>query len=110
MCSQVDSVALVYQQAAVLRTNMDQSVAQIFGAMGPDLWDRQTWDGYFKDNMVIVCTAEVLCQCLDSSHIKMCQINLLIFDEAHHTKKNHPYARSVALTQIGSSSDLVLGS
>ncbi|RJE16861.1 hypothetical protein PHISCL_10802, partial [Aspergillus sclerotialis] len=40
----VDSVTLVYQQAAVLRNNIDQNVAHIFGAMGPDLWDKQTWD------------------------------------------------------------------
>ncbi|ODH53084.1 hypothetical protein GX48_00618 [Paracoccidioides brasiliensis] len=43
--------------------------------------------------MIIVCTAEVLYQCLLHSFIQMEQINLLIFDEAHHTKKDHPYAR-----------------
>lgn len=91
-------MTLVYQQAAVLRNNIDQNVAQFFGAMGPDLWSKQTWEEQFKENMVIVCTAEILCQCLLSSYIKMDQINLLIFDEAHHTKKDHPYARSVILT------------
>jgi endoribonuclease Dicer len=25
--------------------------------------------------------------------VKIKEINLLIFDEAHHTKKDHPYAR-----------------
>jgi endoribonuclease Dicer len=43
--------------------------------------------------MVIVCTAEVLVQCMMHSFITMAQINLLIFDEAHHAKNNHPYAR-----------------
>ena len=43
--------------------------------------------------MVIVCTAEVLVQCMMHSFITMAQINLLIFDEAHHAKSNHPYAR-----------------
>lgn len=95
---QVDSVTLVYQQAAVLRNSIDQSVAQFFGAMGPDLWSKKTWDEHFEKNMVIVCTAEILCQCLLSSYIKMEQINLLIFDEAHHTKKDHPYARLVSFT------------
>jgi endoribonuclease Dicer len=91
----VDSVTLVYQQAAVLRNNLDQNVAHFFGAMGTDLWSKQTWDKHFESNMVIVCTAEILNQCLLSSYIKMGQINLLIFDEAHHTKKDHPYARYV---------------
>ncbi len=43
--------------------------------------------------MIIVCTAEVLFQCLMHSFITITQINLLIFDEAHHAKGNHPYAR-----------------
>lgn len=61
--------------------------------MGVDLWDKEVWSKCVKDNMVIVCTAEILKQCLLSSFLKMEQINLLIFDEAHHTKKDHPYAR-----------------
>ncbi|RJE23589.1 hypothetical protein PHISCL_04089 [Aspergillus sclerotialis] len=91
----VDSVTLVYQQAAVLRNNIDQNIGHFFGAMGLDLWSKQTWDEHFEKNMVIVCTAEILCQCLLNSYIKIEQINLLIFDEAHHTKKEHPYARII---------------
>lgn len=91
----VDSVTLVYQQAAVLRNNIDQNVAQLFGAMGIDLWNKQIWDDFFVKNMVIVCTAEILHQCLLNSYIKMSQINLLVFDEAHHAKKDHPYARII---------------
>ncbi|SPB53351.1 unnamed protein product [Aspergillus niger] len=90
---QVDSVTLAYQQAAVLRNNLDQSVGHFFGAMGTDLWSKSVWDQHFQKNMVIVCTAEILNQCLLNSYIKMSQINILIFDEAHHTKKDHPYAR-----------------
>ncbi|KAE8376362.1 ATP-dependent helicase dcl1 [Aspergillus bertholletiae] len=91
----VDSVTLAFQQAAVLRNNLGYNVAQFYGAMGTDLWSKQTWDHHFGNNMVIVCTAEILNQCLLSSHIRIDQINLLIFDEAHHTKKDHPYARII---------------
>jgi endoribonuclease Dicer len=94
-CCKVDSVTLAYQQAAVLRNNIDQNVAHFFGAMGTDLWDKRTWDEHLQQNMVIVCTAEILHQCLLNSYVKMHQINLLIFDEAHHAKKDHPYARFV---------------
>lgn len=86
-------MTLVYQQTAVLRNNIDQKVAQLFGALGLDLWSKEIWNQYFKENMVIVCTAEILHQCLLNSYIEMKNINLLIFDEAHHTKKDHPYAR-----------------
>ncbi|PGH00288.1 endoribonuclease Dicer [Blastomyces parvus] len=91
----VDSVTLVYQQAAVLKANIDQNIDKFCGAMQTDLWSRDIWDKHFSKNMVIVCTAEVLHQCLLRSFIQMERINLLIFDEAHHAKKDHPYARIV---------------
>ncbi|KAH9882094.1 Dicer-like protein 1 [Plenodomus biglobosus] len=89
----VDSVNLVFQQANVLRCGLDQNVESICGSMGTSLWNKSTWDKHFQKNMVIVCTAEVLVQCVMHSFITMAQINLLIFDEAHHAKNNHPYAR-----------------
>ncbi|EGD90125.1 hypothetical protein H112_02598 [Trichophyton rubrum D6] len=91
----VDSVTLVYQQAAVLQNNIPQKIDKFCGAMQTDLWNKETWEGHFKRNMVIVCTAEVLHQCLLHSFIQIDQINLLIFDEAHHAKKEHPYARII---------------
>ncbi|KAJ5945845.1 hypothetical protein N7454_002684 [Penicillium verhagenii] len=91
----VDSVTLVFQQAAVLRNNLSQEVGHFYGAMGPDLWNQETWDKHLKENMVIVCTAEILHQALLNAFVKMNQVNLLIFDEAHHTKKEHPYARII---------------
>lgn len=38
-------------------------------------------------------TADVLHNCLTHGLIKMKDINLICFDEAHHAKKNHVYAR-----------------
>jgi endoribonuclease Dicer len=89
----VDSVNLVFQQANVLRCGLDQSVEGICGAMGQSLFQKATWDKLFASNMVIVCTAQVLVECMMHSFISMARINLLIFDEAHHAKSNHPYAR-----------------
>ncbi|KAJ6133995.1 dicer-like protein 1 [Penicillium sp. IBT 18751x] len=91
----VDSVTLVFQQSAVLRNNLDQDVAHIFGAMGPDFWDSQVWGDQLARHMVIVCTAEILNHALLNGFVKMVDINLLIFDEAHHTKKDHVYARII---------------
>ncbi|TAQ86792.1 hypothetical protein B7494_g4871 [Chlorociboria aeruginascens] len=91
----VDSVTLVYQQHAVLKANLDQEMDMFCGDMGCDLWSRKHWEKHFTKNMVIVCTAEVLYQCLHHSFITMDRINLLIFDEAHHAKKNHSYARII---------------
>lgn len=63
--------------------------------MGASLWQKPTWDKHFANNMVIVCTAEVLVQCMMHSFINMSSVNILIFDEAHHAKSNHPYARLI---------------
>ncbi|KAH8714061.1 hypothetical protein GQ44DRAFT_689075 [Phaeosphaeriaceae sp. PMI808] len=91
----VDSVNLVFQQANVLRCGLDQDVNEICGAMGPKLFKQATWDDIFAKNMVVVCTAQILVDCLMHSFVKIAGINLLIFDEAHHAKGNHPYARLI---------------
>ncbi|MCJ1312001.1 Dicer-like protein 1 [Agyrium rufum] len=91
----VDSVTLVFQQFAVLECNLSQKLDRFCGDMNPEQFPKETWTKHFTTNMGIVCTAEILYQCLMRSFISMEQINLLIFDEAHHTKKNHPYAKII---------------
>ncbi|EFQ33220.1 RNase3 domain-containing protein [Colletotrichum graminicola M1.001] len=91
----VDKVSLVFQQHAVLECNLEHPVARFCGDMVDEMWSREFWAQKFEENMVIVCTAAILQKCLTHSYIRMEQINLLIFDEAHHTKKNHPYARII---------------
>ncbi|KAH6696703.1 hypothetical protein BKA61DRAFT_563214 [Leptodontidium sp. MPI-SDFR-AT-0119] len=91
----VDSVQLVFQQYHVLEANLDQPMDMFCGDMGVDLWNKTIWDKHIEKNMVIVCTAEVLRHSLHHSFISMSQINLLIFDEAHHAKKDHAYARII---------------
>ncbi|KAG9246055.1 dicer-like protein [Calycina marina] len=91
----VDSVTLVFQQHAVLKANLDQPMNMFCGDMGTDLWNPEIWAKHLNENMVIVCTAEVLRHCLAHAFITIEQINLLIFDEAHHAKKDHPYSRII---------------
>jgi len=91
----VDSVTLLFQQHAVLKANLDQPMNLFCGDMGCDLWSREIWEKHMNENMVIVCTAEVLRHCLAHAFISIDNINLLIFDEAHHAKKGHPYARII---------------
>lgn len=92
----VDVVTLVYQQFAVLEHNLDQQIDRFCGDMNVDTWNKASWANHFSRNMAVVCTADILYNCLSRGFIQMHQINLLIFDEAHHTKKNHVYARYVS--------------
>ncbi|KAI1006532.1 Dicer-like protein 1 [Podosphaera aphanis] len=91
----VDSVQLVFQQHAVLKANLNTPMEMFCGDMGCDLWNKEVWENHFNKNEIIVCTAEVLRQCLHHSFISIQDINLLIFDEAHHAKKDHAYARII---------------
>jgi len=91
----VDKVALVFQQYAVLKANLSQDIERVCGAMGTDLWTANVWRDLFERNMVIVATADVLLHCLNHAFITIEQINLLVFDEAHHAKKGHAYARII---------------
>lgn len=68
-------------------------VARVCGSDNVDIWEKSKWLKLFTENKVIVCTADILLLCLARGFIAMKQINLLIFDEAHHAKKNHAYAR-----------------
>ncbi|KAI1300586.1 hypothetical protein F5Y03DRAFT_363829 [Xylaria venustula] len=91
----VDKVALVHQQYRVLEINLDFHMVSFTGDSGEAIYTHEFWNQMIEKKTVVVCTAEVLRQCLGYSFIQMEQINLLIFDEAHHAKKNHPYARII---------------
>ncbi|EXJ75346.1 uncharacterized protein A1O5_02042 [Cladophialophora psammophila CBS 110553] len=88
----VNSVPLARQQARFLSNNLPQKVIPLFADASDDLWKKAEWDKIFAENSVIVCTAAVLDSCLMHSYLKIGQISLLVVDEAHHCKKDHPYS------------------
>ncbi|KAL8802977.1 MAG: hypothetical protein Q9182_003465 [Xanthomendoza sp. 2 TL-2023] len=96
----VDSVTLVFQQYEFLKVNLDQPIDCFCGEMGVDDWSKEIWQKHLEKNMIILCTAEILNRCLARSFISITQINLLIFDEAHHAKKGHPYASIIRESYI----------
>ncbi len=88
----VDKVALCMQQYQVIRANLPFPVIKFYGEMQPMDQVQSSWDEQFDKNMIVVCTAQTLLDCLSHGFISMSKINLLIFDEVHHAKKGHPYA------------------
>jgi len=91
----VNSVHLARQQTRFLADNLPTEPVVLFGDSKDDLWKRAEWDKIFQRHNVVVCTAAVLDQCLMLSYLRMEQICLLVFDEAHHCKKDHPYSKII---------------
>lgn len=89
----VNTTTLVFQQYGVLKNNLSYKVSQHCGQMKNDLWNPHAWPKILSNSMVVVCTAEILNQALFHSFVTMDQINLLIFDEAHHAKAGSAFAK-----------------
>ncbi|KAJ2229039.1 Dicer-like protein 1 [Coemansia sp. RSA 1286] len=87
-----NTVALVYQQARVISENTNQKVHAFVGAMGLNDWDDQVWSKQWGCASVLVMTHQVLLNALRAGRVHITDIDLLVFDECHHARGNHPYA------------------
>ena len=75
----------------MIEKHTDLKVKHYVGEMGVDFWDENIWQKEFNENNVLVMTAQIFLDLLHHGYIKLAQVNLLIFDECHHAKKNDPY-------------------
>ncbi|KAK9768192.1 Dicer-like protein 1 [Basidiobolus ranarum] len=87
----VNLVPLVTQQAQVLSNNLPVRVKQYCGELKVDSWNIEKWRQEFREAEVMVMTAQILLNIMRHGFISMKEINLLVFDECHHARKNHPY-------------------
>ncbi|KAG0352929.1 Dicer-like protein 1 [Podila minutissima] len=87
----VNNVPLVRQQASVIRDFCDAEVVELCGASNTKKLEETLWTEIAKYAHVVVLTAQILLDVLRQGFWHMHQINLLIFDEAHHARKSHPY-------------------
>ncbi|KAF9126572.1 Dicer-like protein 1 [Mortierella sp. GBA39] len=87
----VNNVPLVFQQAAVIRANCDAEVAMLCGAMDTKKFSDDLWGETYKKVDVVVVTAQILLDLFRHGFVQMSRVNLLIFDECHHARKEHPF-------------------
>lgn len=91
VCFVVPTVSLVQQQSAYIATQLALRVARFSSAEGVDDWQKQEWLDKINEADVIVMTAAILQKMLEHGYVSVADIQLLIFDEAHHATKAHPY-------------------
>ncbi|KAN0064145.1 Dicer-like protein 1 [Thecaphora frezii] len=98
----VNLVPLVHQQANVIAACSDLRVGKLYGELKADIlernvcidtWRAPEWDQLLRAYDVVVATAQCLLDALAHAYVRITDINLLIFDEAHHALNSHPYAR-----------------
>ncbi|KAG0057140.1 Dicer-like protein 1 [Linnemannia elongata] len=87
----VNNVPLVFQQAAVIRSNCDAEVTMLCGAMDTKKFSEDLWGETYKNVDVVVLTAQILLDLFHHGFVQMSRVNLLIFDECHHARKDHPF-------------------
>ena len=85
-----NTVCLVKQQALSIRSLLSYDVALLTGDQNVDEWTKFNWDAMLEKNEIIVATAQVILDAVRHSFITLRQINVIIFDECHHARKNHP--------------------
>lgn len=91
----VPTVALCQQQYDVLKRLLTCDVDFISGGKEPDKWTNPlVWKQITALNQVIVSTHQVLLDALRHAYLNLgTDIAMIIFDEAHHALRGHPYNR-----------------
>lgn len=99
------TVPLVFQQAKVIEDETDLKVGKYVGDMGVDFWDKSQWQKEFKENQVFVMTAQIFLDILHHGFLGLSKTNLIVFDECHHAKKEHPFKRIMNFFDLCSPED-----
>lgn len=86
----VNTVALANQQVEAIRKATPLRVAKYTGDMNVDAWRRNRWQAEFEENQVLVATCQIILDVLRHGFVRLDHINLIIMDECHHGRNNHP--------------------
>lgn len=88
-------MALCLQQHEVIASQIPSAKSRVLtGLDNVDRWtDQAIWNTVLQDIRVVVSTHAVLADALNHGFVRMSQLALIIFDEAHHCMRRHPANR-----------------
>ncbi|KPV76863.1 uncharacterized protein RHOBADRAFT_51848 [Rhodotorula graminis WP1] len=87
------TTTLVDQQARVIEAQTSLRVQSLVGSQGVDYWQREKWQQLLiHEADVVVLTPQIWLDVLRNAYFDLRDVQLVIFDEAHHAQKSHPYA------------------
>ncbi|KAH9063782.1 hypothetical protein EDB83DRAFT_2519936 [Lactarius deliciosus] len=101
----VPKVPLVEQQSKFIAQYTTLRVAPVHSEASAGVMDRDRWSNLFAESEVLVMTGQIFVNILTHSHWSMNKVSLLVFDECHHTRKNHPYTAIMAIYRDCSEAD-----
>ncbi|KAL2818617.1 hypothetical protein BJX63DRAFT_58166 [Aspergillus granulosus] len=86
------TVALCLQQHRVISQYIPAAKSRtLTGLDRVELWTEQAiWDAVLEDVQLVLSTHAVLRDAMTHGFVKLSQLGLLIFDEAHHCVRKHP--------------------
>ncbi|CAO1634137.1 unnamed protein product [Jaminaea pallidilutea] len=97
----VNLVPLVHQQASFLDANTSAAVKLSFGEVDTDRNARDWWANTLSDGTdVVVCTAQLALNAIIHAYLKLSDVSLLVFDEAHHALGNDAYVRIMSYYRL----------
>ncbi|KAJ3088764.1 hypothetical protein HK102_008011 [Quaeritorhiza haematococci] len=88
----VPTVPLAFQQSDYLKHQISAAVATVTGDLESSSWSMIEWHKLLSENDILCGTPQNFVDALNRGYIKMQQIALLVFDEAHNAVGDHPYA------------------
>ncbi|XP_071489889.1 antiviral innate immune response receptor RIG-I-like [Diadema antillarum] len=86
----VNQVPLVHQKSTLFKKYIDK-VAYVCGDHGLSASTRLPLEVLLEENSVVVLTAQILVDALVKGQVFLKDIDLIIFDECHETKKDSQY-------------------
>lgn len=85
-------------------------VSVLCGEQNVDFWKEPEWNSVLEEHEILVATAQVILDAIKRAYIKLHQINVIVFDECHHGRKDHAYHEIMKqFNNNGSSAVRVIG-